>query len=79
MHCPFPCTVIQYGTNEIAVAIESSTKDIVGVTELAMNQLYNMQEITSQINDNQRIANELRGEVDKFRYSFGERIGKKDS
>lgn len=58
---------LQNGTNEIAVAIENSTKDIVGVTELAMNQLHNMGEITGQIGDNQRIANELRAEVDKFR------------
>ena len=54
-------------TDEIAAAIESSAKDIVGVAELAMNQLNNMEAITGQINDNQRIANELRAEVDKFR------------
>lgn len=58
---------LQNGTNEIATAIENSTKDIVGVTELAMNQLHNMEEITGQISDNQRISNELRAEVDKFR------------
>jgi len=32
-----------------------------------MNQLNNMEEITGQISDNQRISNELRAEVDKFR------------
>ena len=58
---------LQNGTNEIATAIENSTRDIVGVTELAMNQLNNMEEITGQISDNQRISNELRAEVDKFR------------
>ena len=58
---------LQNGTNEIATAIENSTRDIVGVTELVMNQLNNMEEITGQINDNQRISNELRAEVDKFR------------
>ena len=58
---------LQNGTNEIAAAIENSAKDIVGVAELAMNQLNNMEAITGQINDNQRIANELRAEVDKFR------------
>ena len=58
---------LQNGTNEIATAIENSTRDIVGVTELAVNQLNNMEEITGQISDNQRISNELRAEVDKFR------------
>ena len=58
---------LKNGTNEIAAAIENSAKDIVGVAELAMNQLNNMEAITGQINDNQRIANELRAEVDKFR------------
>ena len=58
---------LQNGTNEIATAIENSAKDIVGVTELAMNQLNNMEAITGHISDNQRIANELRAEVDKFR------------
>ncbi len=54
-------------TNEIATAIENSTKDIADVTELAVNQLNYMEEITGQISDNQRISNELRAEVDKFR------------
>ena len=58
---------LQNGTNEIATAIENSTRDIVGVTELAVNQLNNMEEITGQISHNQRISNELRAEVDKFR------------
>ena len=58
---------LQNGTNEIAAAIENSARDIMGVTELAMNQLHNMEEITGQISDNQRISNELRAEVDKFR------------
>ena len=58
---------LRNGTNEIATAIENSAKDIVGVTELAVNQLNNMEEITDQIGDNQRISNELRAEVDKFR------------
>ena len=58
---------LRNGTNEIATAIENSTRDIVGVTELAMNQLNNMEEITGQISYNQKISNELRAEVDKFR------------
>ena len=58
---------LRNGTGEIATAIENSTKDIVGVAELAVNQLKNMEEIAGQVNDNQRISNELRAEVDKFR------------
>ena len=58
---------LRNGTGEIATAIENSTRDIVGVTELAVNQLNNMEEITGQVSDNKRISIELRAEVDKFR------------
>ena len=58
---------LRNGTGEIATAIENGTRDIVGVTELAVNQLNNMEEITGQVSDNKRISIELRAEVDKFR------------
>ena len=58
---------LRNGTGEIAIAIENTTKDIVGVTQLAANQLKNMGEITEQVSYNQSISNGLRAEVDKFR------------
>lgn len=58
---------LRNGTGEIATAIESSTKEVVGVAQLAMSQLNNIEEINRKIGDNQRIANVLRAEVDKFR------------
>ncbi len=58
---------LQNGTSEIAEAIETSTTEIVGVTQSAAVLVTNMDSINAEVEDNHRISNELRGEVDKFR------------
>lgn len=58
---------LQDSTNQIAEAVDSSTAEIVGVTEAIQVLTFNMESIRTEVNDNQRIAGELRVEVDKFR------------
>ena len=55
------------GTSDISPAIETSTTEIVNVTESAAVLVANMDSINVEVEDNHRISNELRGEVDKFR------------
>lgn len=58
---------LRRGTSEISDAIESSTAEIVNVTEATAVLVANMEDINEEVKDNYRISNELRIEVDKFR------------
>ncbi len=58
---------LKMGTNQISKAMEASADEIVGVTEATSILVSNIKTIHSEVEDNQRISNELREEVDKFR------------
>ncbi len=58
---------LQDGTNQIAEAVDSSTTEIVGAAQSIQELAANIQSINTEVEDNQRIAGELRVEVDKFR------------
>ena len=58
---------LQNGTNQIAEAVESSATEIVGAAESIQGLASNIESINTEVEDNQRIAGELRVEVDKFR------------
>ena len=58
---------LQDGTNQIAEAVDSSTTEIVGAAQAIQGLAANIQSINTEVEDNQRIAGELRVEVDKFR------------
>ena len=58
---------LQDGTNQIAEAVDASTTEIVGAAQSIQGLAANIQSINTEVEDNQRIAGELRVEVDKFR------------
>lgn len=60
-------TDLQKGTSEISIAIETSTEEIVNVSESASLLLHNIETIQNEVEDNHRISTLLREEVDKFR------------
>lgn len=60
-------TTLKTGTTEITDAIETSTDGIVTVTEATAVLVSNIRTINNEMEDNRRISNELREEVDKFR------------
>lgn len=59
--------VLKEGMNGITIAIEESAKGIVMVAESTAELVKNLGSIKEDVNDNKRISNELRQEVDKFR------------
>lgn len=58
---------LQKSTSEISTSIETNTSEIVRVTESTEHLVSNIETIRSQANDNHRISNLLRTEVEKFR------------
>lgn len=58
---------LKRGTDEIGQAIEVSTNDIVEVTQATTTLVSNIEDIYSEVEDNSRISDELRAEVEKFR------------
>lgn len=58
---------LQSGTSDISAAIETNTSEIVGVTEATERLVSNMGTIQTEADDNQRISDLLRNEVEKFR------------
>lgn len=60
-------TTLKTGTTEISNAIETSAQGIVSVTEATSLLVSNIANINTEVEDNKRIANGLREEVDKFR------------
>lgn len=60
-------TTLKTGTTEIANAIETSAEGIVTVTEATSVLVSNISTINTEVEDNKRISNDLREEVDKFR------------
>lgn len=58
---------LKTGTTEISNAIETSTTEIVSITEATAILVSNITAINGEVNDNKRISNDLRAEVDKFR------------
>lgn len=60
-------TDLKRGTEEISQAIEISASDIVEVTQATSTLVSNIEDIYSEVEDNSRISDELRAEVEKFR------------
>lgn len=60
-------TNLKTGTSEISQAIDTSTNEIVTITEATSVLVSNIAAIDSEVDDNKRISGELREEVDKFR------------
>ncbi|MBQ3558809.1 MAG: methyl-accepting chemotaxis protein [Agathobacter sp.] len=58
---------LKRGTEEISQAIEISANDIVEVTQATSTLVSNIEDIYSEVEDNSRISDELRAEVEKFR------------
>lgn len=58
---------LQTGTEEISQAIETSTNEIVMITEATAVLVSNIAIISEEVDDNKRISIDLRAEVDKFR------------
>lgn len=58
---------LKRGTEEISQAIEISANDIVDVTQATTTLVSNIEDIYSEVEDNSRISDELRAEVEKFR------------
>lgn len=58
---------LKTGTSEISDAIETSTNEIVTITEATALLVSNIRSIHTEVDDNKRISGELRAEVDKFR------------
>lgn len=55
------------GVDGISIAVEQSTKGIVTVSESTAELVSNLSAIVDEVEDNKRIAEDLREEVDKFR------------
>lgn len=58
---------LKRGTEEISQAIEISANDIVEVTQATTTLVCNIEDIYTEVEDNSRISDELRAEVEKFR------------
>lgn len=58
---------LKTGTSEISNAIEISTNEIITITEATSVLVSNINSIHNEVDDNKRISQELRTEVDKFR------------
>lgn len=58
---------LKRGTEEISQAIEISANDIVEVTQATTTLVSNIEDIYTKVEDNSRISDELRAEVEKFR------------
>lgn len=59
--------ILKEGMNGITTVVEESAKGIVMVAESTVGLVTNLGSIKEEVKDNERISNELRQEVDKFR------------
>ena len=58
---------IKQAVEAVNIAVEESTKGVVSVTEVASDLTESMEQINEEVNGNKDVAEQLGGEVGKFK------------